>query len=155
MSKNTPIYVLWVHDMTVLALLKQNTLLAHTETSEYPHYRQEPTLYYKKRRFYKKDLNRTADQRLCFRYTDSAIPLLAKSEISNLYLSSVVVQPGLCRTWSETPKTSFLTKGSKYLIDRSWVQARIDSVSTAVLIWVLNGLWDTLELRTHNLCFRA
>ena len=28
--------------------------------------------------------NREADQRLCFRYSDSAIPLLAKSEISSL-----------------------------------------------------------------------
>ena len=27
--------------------------------------------------------NCTADQRLCFRYTDSPIPLLAKSEISS------------------------------------------------------------------------
>ena len=28
--------------------------------------------------------NREADQHLCFRYTDSTIPLLSKSEISNL-----------------------------------------------------------------------
>ena len=28
--------------------------------------------------------NREADQRLCFRYTDSTIPLLPKSEISSL-----------------------------------------------------------------------
>ena len=49
------------------------------------------------------------DQRLCFRYTDSTIPLLPKTEISSLWPSSVVVQPGLCRTWSETPKTGFLT----------------------------------------------
>ena len=28
--------------------------------------------------------NREADQRLCFRYTDSTIPLLSKSEISSL-----------------------------------------------------------------------
>ena len=28
--------------------------------------------------------NREADQRLCFRYTDTTIPLLHKSEISNL-----------------------------------------------------------------------
>ena len=27
---------------------------------------------------------RSADQRLCFRYTDSTIPLLSKSEISSL-----------------------------------------------------------------------
>ena len=53
--------------------------------------------------------NREADQRLCFRYTDSTIPLLPKSEISSFQQSSVVVQPGLCGTWSETPKTGFLT----------------------------------------------
>ena len=45
--------------------------------------------------------NREADQRLCFCYTDSTIPLLPKSEISSLKLSSVAVQLGLCRTWSE------------------------------------------------------
>ena len=28
--------------------------------------------------------NREADQRLCFRYTDSTIPLLSKSEISSI-----------------------------------------------------------------------
>ena len=53
--------------------------------------------------------NREADQRLRFRYTDSTIPLLSKSEISSLKTSSVAVQPGLCQTWSETPKTGFLT----------------------------------------------
>ena len=53
--------------------------------------------------------NREADQRLCFRYTDSTIPLLPKSEIASLSPSSVTVQSGLCRTWSETPKTGFLT----------------------------------------------
>ena len=44
-----------------------------------------------------------------FCYTDSAIPLLPKSEITGIQPSSVAVQPGLCRTWSETPKTGFLT----------------------------------------------
>ena len=52
--------------------------------------------------------NREADQRLCFRCTDSTIPLLPKSEISSLLAFSVTVQSGLCRTWSETPKTGFL-----------------------------------------------
>ena len=46
--------------------------------------------------------NREADQRLRFRYIDSTNPLLSKSEISSIYLSSVAVQPGLCRTRSET-----------------------------------------------------
>ena len=37
--------------------------------------------------------NREADQRLCFRYIDSTIPLFS---------SSKAVQPGLCLTRSET-----------------------------------------------------
>ena len=45
----------------------------------------------------------------CFRYIDCTIPLFLKSEISSLMQSSVVVQPSLCRTWSETQKTGFLT----------------------------------------------
>ena len=39
--------------------------------------------------------NSEADQRLCFRYTDSTIPLLSKSKISSLYMSSVLVQLSL------------------------------------------------------------
>ena len=46
--------------------------------------------------------DREADQRLCFRYMDTTIPLLPKYEISCLWLSSVLVQPGLCQTCSET-----------------------------------------------------
>ena len=37
--------------------------------------------------------NREADQRLCFRYTGSTIPLLPKSEITSFWPSSVTVQP--------------------------------------------------------------
>ena len=40
----------------------------------------------------------SADQRLCFRYTDSTIPLLPKSKISSFYLCSVAAQAGLCQT---------------------------------------------------------
>ena len=54
-------------------------------------------------------VNREADQRLCFRYTDSTIPLLPKSEISSICLYLVIAQPDLCRTRSETPKTGVLT----------------------------------------------
>ena len=53
--------------------------------------------------------NCEADQCLCFRYTDSTIPLLSKSKISSLQPSSVTVQPGLCRTWSEPKFVGFLT----------------------------------------------
>ena len=53
--------------------------------------------------------NREADQRLCFRYTDSTISLQPKYEISSPQPSSVAVQPDLCGAWTETPKTGFLT----------------------------------------------
>ena len=42
-------------------------------------------------------------------HVDSMFPLLPKSKISSLYSASVAVQPGLCRTWSEIPKTGFQT----------------------------------------------
>ena len=60
--------------------------------------------------------NREADQHLCFRYIDSTIPLLHIYEISSLYPSFVVIQPSLCRSWSETPKTGFLTRRLKLFI---------------------------------------
>ena len=43
-----------------------------------------------------------ADQRLCFHHMVTTISLLSKSEISCLQPSSVLVQFGLCQTWSET-----------------------------------------------------
>ena len=45
--------------------------------------------------------NREADQRLCFRYLVSTIPLLPKYKILSLKPSPVAVQPGSCQTWSE------------------------------------------------------
>ena len=40
--------------------------------------------------------NCEADQRLCFRYTDSTLSLLIKSEISSFYAASGTVHVGLC-----------------------------------------------------------
>ena len=53
--------------------------------------------------------NYEADQRLCFRYIASTIPLLCKYKFSSLKPSSVTAQPGLCRTGSDTANTIFLT----------------------------------------------
>ena len=43
--------------------------------------------------------NCEADQHLCFRYMDSTIPLLPKSEISNFLRYSVAAHASLCQTW--------------------------------------------------------
>ena len=56
--------------------------------------------------------NREADQRLCFCYSDSTIPLLRKAEISSFKPASVLVQVGLCRTCSKTTLLVFPTGGS-------------------------------------------
>ena len=58
--------------------------------------------------------NCEVDQRLCFRYSDSTVPLLLKSEISSLQPSSVLVQLGLCRTCSETTLLVFPRGGSNF-----------------------------------------
>ena len=55
------------------------------------------------------------DQRLCFRYMDSTLSLLLKSEISSLQPSSVLVQLGLCQTGSETTLLGFPRGGSSNL----------------------------------------
>ena len=65
--------------------------------------------------------NREADQRLCFRYLDSTIPVLLKSKISSFKLFSVTVQAGLCRTWSETTLLVFPRGGSYYLNALKWL----------------------------------
>ena len=56
--------------------------------------------------------DREADQRLCFRYSDSTIPPLLNSKISSFYPASVAVQAGLCQTCSETTLLVFPQGGS-------------------------------------------
>ena len=64
--------------------------------------------------------NREADQRLCFHYLDSAIPLLLKTKISSFQLFSVLVQPDLCLTCSETTLLVFPTRQLMYHTQRNY-----------------------------------
>ena len=68
---------------------------------------------------------READQGLYIRYIDSTKPLVPKSEILSFLPYSIVVQPGLCRTWLETLKTSFLTLRPIFNIYPLYVQQNI------------------------------
>ena len=63
--------------------------------------------------------NCTADQRLCFGYTDRTIPLILLSKISSISHSSVLVQDSLCRTWSEPQIVGFLMMGLKLSLEES------------------------------------
>ena len=54
-----------------------------SRTMEPPHGKTNNLHMRKQRRRSASRLHREADQRLCFRYTDSTIPLLLKSEISS------------------------------------------------------------------------
>ena len=60
--------------------------------------------------------NCEADQRLCFRYSDSTVPRLLKSEISSFQPASVTVQPDLYQTCSETTLLVFPRGGSYFAI---------------------------------------
>ena len=51
--------------------------------------------------------NREADQRLCFRYTDSTITLLSESKISSLQPYSVIAQPGFVSDMVGNPEDRF------------------------------------------------
>ena len=51
---------------------------------------------------------------------NSLISLVFISENSSISPSSVAVQPGLCGTWSETPKTSFITTRLNGTYCRFW-----------------------------------
>ena len=66
--------------------------------------------------------NQGAGQLYCnreaVRYIESTTNILSLSKISSLQPSSVDIQPGLCWTWSETPKTEFLTPRQMSLITR-------------------------------------
>ena len=89
--------------------------------------------------------NREADQRFCFRYTDSTIPLLPKDEISSFYPFCVVLQPGLCRTWSETPNTDFLTTRLIYVI----VTRKLVLVVTGQVRLLLNPIRNFASCLLH------
>ena len=60
--------------------------------------------------------NREADQRLCFRYSDSTISPLLNSKISSFKPAPVAVQVGLCQICSETTLLVFL-RGGSYIIE--------------------------------------
>ena len=60
--------------------------------------------------------NCKADQRLCFHFTDSAIPILSISEISSILLSSVAVQPDCVRPGRKPQRPVFSPRGSYVLI---------------------------------------
>ena len=79
--------------------------------------------------------NREADQRLCFRYIDSAIPLLPKSEISSLLTACVVVQPGLCLTRSETRTLVFSRSGSFVLLFALMTVSVLSTLCLCGLFW--------------------
>ena len=88
------------------------------------------------------DGNRVTDPRVCFRYTDSTIPLLPKSEISSLQPSSVAALPDLCRTWSETPKTGFLTTRLICLSDLNFQLTLVANETTTYALM----LYDEMSL---------
>ena len=63
--------------------------------------------------------DREADQRLCFRYTDSTIPLLPIPEISSLYAFSVTAQPVCVGPGRKPRRPVFSERDSYYPVDNT------------------------------------
>ena len=93
----------------------------------------------KQRRRSASRLHREADQRLCFRYSDSTILLLFKSEISSLLPSSVIVQLGLCQTHSKTTLLVFLCLCSV-----------IEFILHFLFPWNLLVTYESFKVTFHN-----
>ena len=70
---------------------------------------------------------READQRLCFRYTDSTFPPLLIPKFSRFWVSSVTVQAGLCWTWSETQIVGFVMH--RLMCKKNLTQVRLTHIS--------------------------
>ena len=69
-------------------------------------------------------INCEADQQFCFHYMNCTIPILHQSQISIFYCDSVIVQAGLCWTWSDTPKFSHAADQVYHLLHR-WYDSSI------------------------------
>ena len=111
--------------------------------------------------------NKGADQLSGNNEVDHSVPVfvILKSKISSLLPSSIVVQHGLCTTWSKTPKTVFLMMQVKYSymyllsvcsIFGSGGNELLDAVVRLALAWAIlfsdnrligTGLARTLWLR--------
>ena len=92
--------------------------------------------------------NREADQRLCFRYSDSMILLLSKSKISRLQPSSVVVQPGLCRTGRKSRSPVFSERGSNGPVEGD---SEVGSIYPCAAI-ESNITWSRIAVQSETCC---
>ena len=96
--------------------------------------------------------NREADQRLCFRYTDSTIPLLPKSESHCVWLySPVCMRPG-----RKPRRPVFLQRGSyihvaatmKTKLYKNRKQTTTKTAHCASLVIIQP--WDLLSIKTDQ-----
>ena len=75
--------------------------------------------------------------------SDSIIPLLAKSNLSRLYLVSEAEQAGLSLTWSQTPKTGFLV--TWFICDSDSLFCSCNTCSNSSAVGLFSG-----SLMRHN-----
>ena len=97
--------------------------------------------------------NSVADQRLCLHYK-STILLIPKSNFSSLKPSSMTVQHGLCRTWSETPKTGFLVmritcKTLPMLIGSDCEMSLSEETDPVSVVGLITGLPDSVVVNIN------
>ena len=75
-----------------------------------------------------------------FCYLNRTIPFLPELENSSLQPYPAIAQPGLCGTWAETPKTSFLTTRLIYFMHGHHC-VEVNQNRNAVFSFVLVAEW--------------
>ena len=93
----------------------------------------------------------TADQRLCFCFMDSVIPLLLKSKILGFYPTSETVQAGLYWTCSEILKTCVManSKGQGGNDNDKYIRSRLLLHTVEVWIQFLQIWWYSRNETFH------
>ena len=87
---------------------------------------------------------------LCFHYIASTIPLLSKSKISSFYQSSVVIQPCVCQTWSETLKTAFIILFQAFSSNQAKRHYQRQLSRTLRKVWVAWHSCDREQVETES-----
>ena len=99
--------------------------------------------------------NREADQRLCFRYTDSTFPPLLIPKFSRFWVSSVTVQAGLCWTWSETQIVGFVMHRLIYEFFCSRSRNKQNNVRFEIATVMLRILFAAIKCREWYYAFET
>ena len=95
--------------------------------------------------------NREADQRLCFRYSDSIIPLLLKSEISSFYSSFLSLYRPVCVGPGRKPRRPVFSRRGSNWYNHNYLSSLPSYQDIAFQLYLSVLPWVTFSLGCRSL----